>query len=67
MSEKKYENFCVLFEATGERFPIRYQQTSDHYEVELPCGVYGGELLSDLKRELKADFKRVRIAKNVMV
>jgi hypothetical protein len=65
MSEIRNDNFCVLFPATGQRFPIRYQQTSDHYEVELPCGLYGGEYLADLKRELILDFdkKNVKITK----
>jgi hypothetical protein len=64
MSDIRHDNFSVFFPATGQKFPIRYQQTSDHYEVELPCGTYGGEYLADLKRELIADFgKNVRIAK----
>jgi len=65
MSEKrsKQQRFWVLFVVTGERFPIRYMKTSDQYEVDLPAGVYGGEYLEDLKRELKADFEGVRITK----
>ena len=62
------DNFWVTFPAAKQRFPIRFQQTSDQYEVELPAGVYSGDLLADLKRELKADFdKNVRITKNAMV
>ena len=58
------ENFSVFFPATGQRFPIRYQNTSDQYEVELPSGVYSGDYLADLKRELRADFdKNARIVK----
>jgi hypothetical protein len=68
MSDIRHDNFWVFFPATGQRYPIRYQQTSDQYEVELPAGVYGGDLLADLKRELKADFNNnVRITKNAMV
>ena len=65
MSDKcQSDKFWVTFPATKQRFPIRYQYTSDQYEVELPCGVYGGEFLADLKRELRADFDtNVRITK----
>jgi hypothetical protein len=64
MSDIRQNNFFVLFPATGQKFPIRFMNTSDQYEVELPAGVYGGDLLSDLKRELKADFdKHARITK----
>lgn len=64
MSDIRQDNFWVFFPATKQRFPIRFQQTSDQYEVELPAGVYSGDLLADLKRELKADFdKNVRITK----
>jgi hypothetical protein len=56
------EKSWVLFEATGQRFPVRFYQTSDRYTVELPAGqVYEGENMSDLRRELKADFNRIRI------
>ena len=55
------DNLWVLFEATGQRFPVRFYQTSDRYTVELPCGVYEGENMADLRRELKADFNRIRI------
>ncbi len=62
MSDIRQDNFCVLFPATGQKYPIRFMNTSDQYEVELPAGVYGGEYLADLKRELIADFdKNVRI------
>lgn len=63
MTDKKHDTFFVYFKATDQRFPIRYMQTSDQYEVELPCGVYGGELLKDLKQELNADFKGVSIVR----
>ena len=64
MSEIRQDNFWVFFPATKQRFPTRFPQTSDQYEVELPDGVYSGDLLADLKRELKADFdKNVRITK----
>lgn len=60
--DRKYEHLWVLFEATGQRFPVRYYQTSDRYTVELPAGqVYEGEYIADLRRELKADFQKVRI------
>lgn len=55
------DNLWVLFASTGQRFPVRYYQTSDRYTVELPCGVYEGEYMSDLRRELLADFKGIRI------
>lgn len=55
------DNLWVLFEQTGQRFPVRFYSTSDRYTVELPCGVYEGEKMADLRRELKADFKRIRI------
>jgi hypothetical protein len=55
------DNLWVLFEATGQKFPVRYYQTSERYTVELPAGIYEGEHMSDLRRELKADFKRIRI------
>lgn len=56
------DNLWVLFEATGQRFPVRFYNTSDRWTVELPAGqVYEGKHMSDLRRELKADFKRVRI------
>lgn len=55
------DNQWVLFQATGQRFPVRYYQTTDRWTVELPCGVYEGEHMSDLRRELRADFKQVRI------
>ena len=61
------DNLWVLFEATGERYPVRYYSTSDRWTVELPCGVYEGEKMSDLRRELAADFKRIRITSNAMV
>lgn len=61
------DNLWVLFEATGERFPVRYYQTTDRWTVELPAGqVYEGEHMSDLRRELKADFKRIRITNAVV-
>jgi hypothetical protein len=53
--------FWALFEATGQKFPIRYMETTDQYEVELPAGVYGGEYIEDLKRVLKEEFNNVRI------
>ena len=56
-------NFWVFFPSTGQRFPIRFMQTSDLYEVELPAGTYVGPMLSDLRRELKRDFNNVRITK----
>jgi hypothetical protein len=56
------DNLWVLFEATGQKFPVRYYNTSDRWTVELPAGqVYEGEHMSDLRRELKADFKKIRI------
>jgi hypothetical protein len=55
------DNLWVLFEATGQKFPVRFYNTSDCYTVELPAGIYEGEHMSDLRRELKADFKRIRI------
>jgi|APCry1669189000_1035189.scaffolds.fasta_scaffold232721_2 hypothetical protein len=55
------DNLWVLFEATGQKFPVRYYQTTERYTVELPAGIYEGEHMSDLRRELKADFKRIRI------
>ena len=54
------DSLWVRFE-DGQQFPIRYYQTSDRWTVELPCGIYEGEHMSDLRRELKADFKRARI------
>lgn len=63
MSRRQDEVFWVLFPATGQKFPIRYMQTSDLYEVDLPCGVFGGPLLADLRQELKANFDEVRITK----
>lgn len=61
------DNLWVLFEATGQRFPVRFYNTSDRWTVELPCGVYESEHMSDLRRELKADFKRIRITSNAVV
>ena len=61
MSDSKIGSFWVVFTTTGQRFPIRYMQTSDLYEVELPAGLYGGPMLADLGRELKRDFNDVRI------
>jgi hypothetical protein len=62
------DNLWVLFEATGQRFPVRFYQTTDRWTVELPAGqVYEGEKMSDLRRELKADFKRIRITSNAVV
>lgn len=55
--------YYVLFPATGQKFPIRYLQTSDQYEVDLPAGTYGGEYLRDLRKELSADFPEFRITK----
>lgn len=55
------DNLWVLFEATGQKFPVRFYNTSDRYTVELPAGIYEGEYMSDLRRELQADFKRIRI------
>ena len=63
MSARQHNVFFVSFPATGQKFPIRYMQTSDYYEVELPCGIYGGELLADLRRDLTADFLGVRITR----
>ena len=61
------DNLWVLFEATGQRFPVRFYQTTDRWTVELPAGqVYEGEKMSDLRRELKADFKRIRITNAVV-
>jgi hypothetical protein len=61
------DNLWVLFEATGQRFPVRFYQTTDRWTVELPAGqVYEGEKMSDLRRELKADFKKVRITNAVV-
>jgi len=60
------DNLWVLFEATGQRFPVRFYQTTDRWTVELPAGqVYEGEKMTDLRRELKADFKKVRITNAV--
>lgn len=53
--------FWVWFPHTDQRFPIRYMRTSDQYEVELPCGVYGGAFISDLRRELERDFVDVKV------
>jgi hypothetical protein len=62
------DNLWVLFEATGQHFPVRFYQTTDRWTVELPAGqVYEGEKMSDLRRELKADFKRIRITSNAVV
>ena len=63
MSSKRHDTYCVFFPATGQKFPIRFMQTSDLYEVDLPAGTYGGELLCDLKRELAAEFKGFRIVR----
>lgn len=65
MSDKRRNTdlFWVLFVATGEKFPVRYYETSDTYAVDLPAGIYEGEFLADLKRELKADFEGARITK----
>lgn len=63
MSHRKDETFFVFFPATGQKFPIRYMQTSDQYEVALPCGVFGGPLLADLRQELDDNFEEVRITK----
>jgi hypothetical protein len=47
---------------------VRFYQTTDRWTVELPAGqVYEGEKMSDLRRELKADFKRIRITSNAVV
>jgi hypothetical protein len=61
MSDIRRDIFFVMFPATGQKFPIRFQQTSDQYEVDLPCGTYGAEYLADLKQELKADFSNVKV------
>jgi hypothetical protein len=63
IGRRKEETFWVFFPATGQKFPIRYMQTSDQYEVELPCGIFGGCMLTDLRNELKANFDNVRITK----
>jgi hypothetical protein len=63
MSAEHKGAFWVEFPATGQRFPIQYMQTSDLYEVELPAGLYGGPMLSDLRRELNRNFSDVRITK----
>jgi len=55
------EKSWVLFEATGQRFPVRFYQNSDRYTVQLPCGVYEGQNMADPRRELKAAFNRIRI------
>ena len=56
MSDIRQDNFFVLFPGTGQKYPIRFMNTSDQYEVELPAGIYSGIYLADLKRELRADF-----------
>jgi hypothetical protein len=38
-------------------------QTSDHWEVELPCGVFGGSVINELRHELKENFIGARITK----
>lgn len=63
MTTRRNGTFWVLFPATGQKFPVRYMQTSDLYEVELPAGVYGGPMIDDLRQELKRDFSDVRITK----
>lgn len=54
--------FWVTF-PTGQKYPIRYMDTSDQYEVELPCGVFGGSELNELRHEIKANFIGARITK----
>lgn len=54
--------FWVTF-PTGDKYPIRYMQTSDHWEVELPCGVFGGSAINELRSELKENFIGARITK----
>jgi hypothetical protein len=54
--------FWVLF-PTGQKYPVRYTETLDQYEVELPCGVFGGAELRDLRRELNENFVDVRITR----
>jgi hypothetical protein len=61
MSERKSGQYWVLFLDTGQKFQVRYMQTSDQYEVELPCGLYVGEYIRDLRGELSAEFQNVRI------
>ena len=61
MSEKRNDVFCVLFTGTGQRFSIRWMNTSDQYEVELPAGTYSGDLLRDLAKVLKKEFNGVKI------
>jgi hypothetical protein len=63
MARQNEETLWAFFPATGQKFPIRYMQTSDQYEVELPCGVFGGPMLADLRHELNANFENVRITK----
>lgn len=62
-AERKGDAFWLLFESTGQKFPIRFMNTSDQYEVELPCGVYTGVAINDLRREVRNDFNNVRITK----
>lgn len=65
MSDKRRNpgTFWVLFVATGDKFPVRYYETSDTYIADLPTGIYEGEFIADLKRELRADFDGIRITK----
>jgi len=60
MTDVKSGVYCVLFD-DGQKFPVKYYKTTDMYTVELPCGVYEGEYMRDLKRELVAEFNNVRI------
>ena len=62
-AERKGDAFWLLFESTGQKFPIRFMNTSDQYEVELPCGVYTGSALGDLRHKVFSDFNNVRITK----
>ena len=62
-AERKGDAFWLEFVTTGQRFPIRFMNTSDQYEVELPCGVYTGIALNDLKTKVRSDFINVRITR----
>lgn len=63
MVKKRAEDYLWVEFPTGQKYPINYMQTSDCYEVELPCGVFGGPAIKDLRRELDQNFMDVRITK----